>query len=146
MRDVSGVWLKIRTLKYHFLGDFDKEMLKLHNGGKLLNTLHINRLIENSIDKIIAFMRSDFLFVFNFHPVTSYTDYGIPVTGKFKVILDTDNPAFGGFDRIDRSIIYRAIKKSDKININEPYRLYLYLPSIFAIVLKKEPIRKVTDI
>jgi len=138
--------VKNKNLKYHFLGDFDKEMLKLDNGGKLLNTLYINRLIENSIDKIIAFMRSDYLFVFNFHPVTSYTDYGIPVTGKFKVILDSDNPAFGGFDRIDRSIIYRAIKKIDRININEPYRLYLYLPARTAIVLKKEPIRKVTDI
>ena len=138
--------VKNKNLKYHFLGYFDKEMLKLDNGGKLLNTLYINRLIENSSDKIIAFMRSDYLFVFNFHPVTSYTDYGVPVTGKFKVILDTDNPAFGGFDRIDRSIIYRAIKKIDRININEPYRLYLYLPSRTAIVLKKEPIRKVTDI
>jgi len=138
--------VKNTNLKYQFLREFDKEMLKLNNEGKLLNNLYINRIIENSGDKIIAFIRGDYLFVFNFHPVNSYTDYGITVTGKFRVILDSDNPAFGGFNRIDRSIVYRTIKKGNILSINEPYRLYLYIPSRTALVLKKEPVRKVTDI
>jgi 1,4-alpha-glucan branching enzyme len=84
--------------------------------------------------------------VFNFHPQTSFTDYGIPVKGKYKIIVDTDDPEFGGFDRIDRSAIYTSIKKAERHALNVPFYLYLYLPSRTALVFKKEPIRKATEI
>lgn len=138
--------VKNKNLKYCLLAEFDRQMLKLNNGGKLLKSCQINRIIENSHDKIIAFSRGDYLFVFNFHPVISYTDYGIPVTGKFRIVLDSDESAFGGFDRIDRSIVYKAIKKTERYTIHEPFRLYLYLPSRTAIVFRKEPVKRVTDI
>lgn len=138
--------VKNQNLKYSQLAEFDRQMLKLQTEGRVLENPSVIRIIENSHDKIIAFMRGDYLFVFNFHPVLSYTDYGIPVTGKFKVVLDSDDPAFGGFNRIDRSIIYKSIKKSARLSINEPYRLYLYLPSRTALVFKKEPVKRVTDI
>jgi 1,4-alpha-glucan branching enzyme len=135
-----------KGLKYHFLGDFDREMIGLNRKGLLLDERHINRLVENNHDKVIVFSRGDYLFVFNFHPVNSYTDYGISIAGKFKAVLDTDDASFGGFNRIDKSIIYRAIRKEERQALNVPFRLYLYLPSRTAIVLKKEPIRKVTEI
>lgn len=138
--------VKSSLLKYRFLAEFDRQMLKLGNGGELLSIPFINRIAENTNDKIIAFMRGDYLFVFNFHPVLSYTDYGIPVTGKFRVTLDSDDPAFGGFNRIDRSIVYTSIKKGKRPGISEPFRLYLYLPSRTAIVFRKEPVKRVTDI
>ena len=77
---------------------------------------------------------------------TSFTDYGIPVNGKFRIVLDTDDPAFGGFDRIDRKTIYLSIRKAERNIINAPLYLYLYLPSRTALVFKKEPVRKATDI
>ncbi len=134
-----------KNLKYCQLAEFDRRMLKLDSEGRLLSSNDINRIMENSNDKIIAFTRGEYLFVFNFHPLNSYTDYGISITGKFRIVLDTDDPAFGGFDRIDRSILYTAIKKSEMYRINEPFRLYLYLPSRTAIVFKQEPVRKATD-
>ena len=91
-------------------------------------------------------MRGELLFVFNFHPTQSFTDYGIPVKGKFRIVLDTDDPDFGGFNRIDRNAVYLSIKKADRGIINAPVYLYLYLPSRTGLVFKTEPIRKATDI
>jgi 1,4-alpha-glucan branching enzyme len=135
-----------KDLKYHFLADFDREMLRLNKAYGILENNIINRISENNHDKVIAFTRGELLFVFNFHPTLSYTDYGIPVTGRFKITLDTDDPEFGGFNRIDRSVFYRSIRKTDKQTINVPFRLYLYLPSRTALVFIREAIKKVTDI
>lgn len=57
-------------------------------------------------DKVIAFERAGLLFLFNFHPVKSFTDYriGVEMPGAYKVILNSDDPAFGGFKRIDCSV------------------------------------------
>jgi 1,4-alpha-glucan branching enzyme len=135
-----------KDLKYHYLARFDNEMLKLNKEFKMLDDFFVTRLYENNNDKVIAFIRGEFLFVFNFHPSRSFTDYGIPLKGKFKIVLDTDDPAFGGFDRVDKKAIYSSIRKAERHTFNVPFRLYLYLPSRTALVLKKEPIRKATDI
>jgi 1,4-alpha-glucan branching enzyme len=135
-----------KDLKYYNLNKFDRKMIKLHTDFKILDDLMVNRIYDNNPDKILAFMRGELLFVFNFNPNISFTDYGIPVTGKFRVILDTDDPAFGGFDRIDRKTIYMSIRKGERNIINAPLYLYLYLPARTAIVFKKEPVRRATDI
>jgi 1,4-alpha-glucan branching enzyme len=137
---------KNKELKYHFLATFDKEMIHLNRENKLLENRHINRITENSFDKVIAFTRGNYLFVFNFHPTNSYTDYGITLTGKFKIVLDTDDSIFGGYNRIDRSIIYSSVRKAERHTLNVPFTLYLYLPSRTAMVFKKEPVKKVTEI
>ncbi|HVN58968.1 MAG TPA: alpha-amylase family glycosyl hydrolase [Bacteroidales bacterium] len=138
--------VKNRDLKYHFLGDFDKGMVSLDHNGKLLDDRYINRMIENSSDKVIAYTRGDYLFVYNFHPVRSYTDYGIQITGKFRLVLDTDDESFGGFDRLDKSVIYASVRKAERNTLNVPFMLYLYLPSRTALVFKKEPVKRVTDL
>ena len=135
-----------KELKYCYLSNFDRQMIRLHNEFRLLDDLFVNRIYENSYDKVIAFTRGEFLFVFNFHPSSSFTDYGIPIKGKFNVFLDSDDPDFGGFDRIDRKTLYFSLKKAERPVINMPFYLYLYLPSRTAIVLKKEPVKKATDI
>lgn len=137
--------LKDESLKYAYLAAFDREMLSLQNGYDILDH-PVVRIYENSSDKIASFSRGDLLFVFNFHPVKSFTDYGIPVQGKFRIILDSDDAAFGGFNRIDRNSLYLSIRKAARQTLATPYYLYLYLPSRTAIVLKREPVRKVSDI
>jgi 1,4-alpha-glucan branching enzyme len=133
-------------LKYHSLLEFDRKMLKLNTDFKILNDLAVYRIYENNSDKVLAYMRGELLFVFNFNPSVSYTDYGIPVTGKFTVALDTDDPAFGGFDRIDKNEVYISIRKAQRNIINAPLYLYLYLPARTALVFKKEPVKRATDI
>ncbi len=135
-----------KDLKYFSLSKFDKHMVKLHHDFKILDHQYISRIYENSADKVIAYMRGDLLFVFNFHPNTSFTDYGIPIQGKFKIVLDSDDSIFGGFDRIDRKSVYLSQRKAERNIINAPLYLYLYLPSRTAIVLKKEAVRKATDL
>jgi 1,4-alpha-glucan branching enzyme len=135
-----------KNLKYYYLGQFDRSMLKLHQDHRLLDNPYVQRIYDNNNDKIIAFTRGDFLFVFNFHPTLSFTDYGIPVQGRFRIVLDTDDPDFGGFNRIERNRIYLSIKKAERNIINAPLYLYLYLPSRTAFVFKKEPVRRATDI
>jgi 1,4-alpha-glucan branching enzyme len=135
-----------KALKYNSLGEFDKKMVNLHNDYKLLDNLYVNRLYENNNDKVIAFLRGDLLFVFNFHPNHSFTDYGIPVQGRFKIVLDTDDQQFDGFNRIDRKPVYLSVKKAERNIINAPLYLYLYLPSRTGIVFKREPVRRATDI
>jgi 1,4-alpha-glucan branching enzyme len=137
---------KNKDLKYHFLAAFDKEMLLINRENKLLVNSNINRITENNFDKVIVFSRGDYLFAFNFHPKNSFTDYGIPLTGKFKIILDSDDSRFGGFNRIDRSIIYSSVRKADRQTINVPFTLYLYLPARTALIFKRQPVRKVTEI
>jgi len=135
-----------KDLKYHYLANFDKEMVNLHNNFNMLDIPYIGRIYENNHDKVITYSRGDLLFVFNFNPTISFTDYGIPVKGKYKIVLDSDDPAFGGFDRIDRKVIYTSIKKAERQTLNVPFYLYLYLPSRTALVFKEEPVKRATDI
>lgn len=132
-------------LKYYYLGKFDQGMVDLHNRFNLLDNPWIDRIYENNSDKVIAFTRGELLFVFNFNPVTSFTDYGIPIEGRFRIVLDTDDPEFGGFDRIDRTRVYISFRKAER-NISVPLYLYLYLPSRTGFVFKREPVRRATDI
>jgi 1,4-alpha-glucan branching enzyme len=135
-----------KNLKYFSLAKFDRNMIKLHHDYKILDNRNVERVYENNADKIIAFKRGDFLFVFNFHPTTSFTDYGIPIKGKFRIVLDTDDSLFGGFNRVDRSTVYLSIRKAERNIINAPLYLYLYLPSRTALVFKQEPVKKATDL
>jgi len=133
-------------LKYSYLLKFDNAMVKLHKEYKFLDEPGVFRIYENDYDKVIAFIRGDLLVVFNFHPVKSFTDYGIPVKGKFRIVLDSDDPAFGGFDRVNRSAFYTSARKTERPTLDQPFYLYLYLPSRSAMVLKREQVKKATDI
>jgi len=54
--------------------------------------------------------------------------------------------AFGGFSRIDSKTVYLSIRKAERNIINAPLYLYLYLPARTALVFKKEPLKRATDI
>jgi 1,4-alpha-glucan branching enzyme len=92
-------------------------------------------------DLVIAFKRQELLFVFNFHPSSSFTDYGLAVdAGKYSTVLCSDDPEFGGFDRYDSKIVHRTqVEPSFGLKQN----LKLYLPSRTALVLKRSEIPKV---
>ena len=55
---------------------------------------------------MVVFERGNLLFVFNFHPINSYTDYrvGTDWGGEYRVILSSDDVEFGGHGRIDKSV------------------------------------------
>jgi len=127
-----------KNLKYEYLGNFDKAMIHLIADIKNFQKTPIIKLWDNSGDQILAFQRDDLIFVFNFNPVKSFTGYGIltPNPGEYKIVLNTDNPAFGGFGLIDESQIH--FTQPDPLYKKEKKEwLKLYLPARTAIVLQK---------
>ena len=128
-------------LRYHFLADFDRDMIKLFLDKNILDNSYCNLYLENRGDQVLAFERKGYLFVFNFNPVKSFTGYGINISpGKFEIVLNTDSLKYGGFGLIDESMVYFA-EKSNKLS--SPDYLRLYLPSRTGIVLRKIPPRSI---
>ncbi len=127
-----------QDLKYHYLGDFDKAMIRLIKGIKNFQKLPILKLWDNNGDQVLAYQRKDYIFVFNFNPEKSFNGYGIltPYPGEYKVVLNSDSPAFGGFGLNDDSQIH--FTQSDPLYKKEKKEwLKLYLPARTAMVLKK---------
>ena len=59
--------------------------------------------LKHEGDKVIVFERAGLLFVFNFHPTESFTDYrvGVEEPGEYSVVLTSDEKKFGGFENVD---------------------------------------------
>ncbi|MDB5183840.1 MAG: 1,4-alpha-glucan branching protein 1,4-alpha-glucan branching enzyme [Candidatus Saccharibacteria bacterium] len=113
-----------KKLKYHYLGEFDHDMIEQ----LFVVSDEVDYTLSNDGDYVVSFMRGNLLFAFNFHPEKSFTDYPLPARqGNYEVALSSDDPKYGGFDRIDTSITYPA-------GVNE--RVKVYLPARTAIVLK----------
>jgi 1,4-alpha-glucan branching enzyme len=122
-------------LKYQYLGNFDRAMIQLLRSEKNFQQSPIIKLWDNDGDQVLAFMRKDLIFVFNFSPNRSYTDYGfLAPAGEYKIILNTDNPQFGGFGSVDENIHH--LTQFDPLYKNEKKEwLKLYLPARSALVL-----------
>ena len=126
-------------LCYHYLGDFDREMLTCLKQIKSMPKCPVVEIWHNDDDQILAYSRSDTVFVFNFSPTRSYTDYGFMVPeGEYDVILNTDAKAFGGNGLADDSVPHLTnfdplLKRDGK------GWLKLYIPARSAVVLKKKP-------
>jgi len=124
-------------LKYKYLNRFDNAMVKLIEGSYDFQARPVEKLWEKDDDQVLAFMRGDLVFVFNFSPFKSFTDYGfLAPEGEYEVLLDSDAKCFGGFGNID-----------DKVHhFTSPDPLYqptgkgwlkMYLPARTAQVLRK---------
>ena len=127
-----------KELCYHWLGDFDRKMIEVMKSQKDFNLTPVQEIWINEGDQIMAFMRGDLLYVFNFSPTRSYTDYGFLVPlGEYNVVLNTDSPDYGGFGFSDDSVAHFT-------NFDPMYAgdgkgwLQLYIPARSAVVLKKK--------
>jgi len=123
---------------YHNLGLFDQKMIELINSVPEFNKTGIYQLWDKEGDQVVAYQRNDLVFVFNFNGTKSFTDYGIlaPI-GSYKVILNTDNMAFGGFGLVDENLTYFTVP-DENVTATEKEWLKLYLPARSALVLKKQ--------
>ena len=126
-----------KDLCYHWLGDFDREMLKVIKSQKNFQNTPVQEIWHNDGDQILAFMRGDLIFVFNFSPTQSFTDYGFLVpTGSYDVVLNTDSKDFGGFGFADDSVTH--LTNFDPLYVKDHKEwLKLYIPARSAVVLKK---------
>lgn len=126
-----------KDLKYHYLGDFDKAMLALITSVKKFEKTEIIKLWDKDEDQILAFMREDLLFVFNFNPDKSFSDYGfLAPEGKYKVVLNSDSLDFGGNGLMDDKVEHFTIHDGLYAKDNKGW-LKLYIPARTAFVLRK---------
>lgn len=120
-------------LRYRFLNNFDRALNETEDKYHWLPAPPGYVSWKHEDDKVIAFERAGVLFVLNFHPFKSFSDYeiGIETPGKYKVVLDSDAEEFGGHKRIDRGV--------DIFTFNKPFAgrrnsIKAYIPSRVGLI------------
>ncbi len=123
-------------LKFHFLADFDQAMVNLIREKNIIGHVPVTFRLIHDGDKMIAFERNGLLFVFNFHPNQSFSDYAIDVSpGSYRMALNTDAPEFGGFDLVDPDQWYHSFEYNDGENVRN--QIMVYIPARTAFILER---------
>jgi len=127
-----------KELCYHYLGDFDKKMLEVIKSEPHFNDTPLKEIWHNDTDQILAFSRNQLIFVFNFSPTHSFSDYGFLVpNGTYNVVLNTDSWEYGGFGFVDENV--KHITLADPLYEKDGKGwLKLYIPARSALVLRKK--------
>lgn len=88
-------------LRYKFLNEFDRSMQWNEEKYGWLHSPQAYISLKNETDKVLVFERAGLLWIFNFHPTKSFTDYrvGVEQGGVYRIIIDTDDPQYGGLGR-----------------------------------------------
>ncbi|KAJ7653473.1 glycoside hydrolase family 13 protein [Mycena rosella] len=124
------------VLRYRYLNAFDGAMN--HMAGKYgwLEAPQAYVSLKNEADKIVVYERAGLLFVFNFHPTNSYTDYrvGVEEPGKYAVVLTSDEKRFGGFANVSLGGEYLTTNLAWN---NRANFLQVYIPARTCLVLAK---------
>lgn len=117
------------NLRYCDLNKFDKAMIDLVSHMDLTDFSYIRTDEEH---KIISYIRDDKLFVYNFSH-NSYADCQVASPCRdYRIVLSTDKPEFGGFNRVDTKMTYRGNQGKDTGYVS------LYLPARTALVLEPD--------
>ncbi|OQO00056.1 1,4-alpha-glucan-branching enzyme [Cryoendolithus antarcticus] len=124
-------------LRYKFLNEFDSKMQWTEEKYGWLHSPQAYISLKNESDKVIVFERAGLLWIFNFHPSSSFTDYrvGVEQAGTYKIVLNSDDPEFGGLGRVknDGRFFTTDFKWNERKNF-----VQVYIPTRTAIVLALE--------
>ncbi|WP_303310642.1 alpha-amylase family glycosyl hydrolase [Hymenobacter sp. BT730] len=120
-------------LKYQYLLAFDKAMVTTARNQRLLAAGPAHELNIDSNNQVLIFERAGLIFVFSFHVDRSVFDYRffVPQAGRYRIILNSDDAQFGGFQRVDDGLTYETFAE-DGVN-----KLSLYVTSRTALVLQR---------
>ncbi|GGG56456.1 alpha amylase C-terminal domain-containing protein [Hymenobacter glacieicola] len=120
-------------LKYQYLLNFDRAMIGLAKSSRVLAGGPAHELNIDSHNQVLIFERGNLLFVFSFHVDRSVPDYRfyVPQPGRYRILLNSDDADFGGFQRIDTALTYETFEE-DGVN-----KLSLYVTSRTALVLAR---------
>lgn len=126
-------------LLYPLLNRFDQKMIHLIKQERTLEQEWTYLIFEHPGDQVLVFGRGDLIFVFNFNPSTSFSDYGFSLNaGKFRIVLSSDHPDYGGLGLVDTNMTYYSIADGQG-----GHWLKIYIPARTALVFKRMPIRGV---
>ena len=134
-------------LRYQYLHNWEIAMNKLEEVFKFISNKHNYISTKHEDDKVIAFEKGPLLFVFNFHPVKSFTEYPIGTKWKSRhiIIMDSDELRFLGQERL--KLGHSKFCSAEKEEFNKrPYNIKLYLPSRTCMVLIAEENMKKYDL
>jgi 1,4-alpha-glucan branching enzyme len=96
-----------KRLAYYYLNEFDRDMISLVKKHDLFREEYPYAIVKNVPDQVLVYRRNGLIFVFNFNPVQSFTDYGFEAEkGKYEIILNSDSPKYLGHNRIDENTEY----------------------------------------
>ncbi|HPC37834.1 MAG TPA: alpha-amylase family glycosyl hydrolase [Exilispira sp.] len=124
---------KDENLKFKFLFNFEKQMIKLYKSIHNFLESKIEYLNVDNKEKLITFIKDNIVYAFNLNPDKSFEKYRIK-SGKAKnysLIFSSDDKEFGGFDRVDKTILYPVFES------NNEYNLFIYLPARTALAFEK---------
>uniref|UniRef100_A0A6U4WMG1 1,4-alpha-glucan branching enzyme n=1 Tax=Hemiselmis andersenii TaxID=464988 RepID=A0A6U4WMG1_HEMAN len=124
-------------LRYIHLNNFDAAMHGLEQTFPfLVEDCHEYVSLKNEGDKMIVAEKGELLFVFNMHPSNSYQGYRVGTSwgGKYKIVLDSDWPEFGGHYRNDR---HQVLHAKNEQWCGRPHYLEIYSPSRTVMVFAK---------
>ena len=127
-----------QLLRYRFLNDFDRAMQWAEEKYGWLHSPQAYISLKNESDKVIVFERAGLLFIFNFHPSSSFADYrvGVEEAGTYRIVLNTDSTKFGGLGRVQEDGA-RFFTTDFAWNGRKNF-LQVYVPNRSAIVLAQE--------
>lgn len=120
-------------LKYKYLAAFDEAMVKTMKDNHVLEAMPAQSINIDMDNKVMVFERNNLIFILNFSHDKSIPNYRFPVhiAGKYKVVLNSDEPQFGGFDRVDSKMTYETINEGGKTILS------IYTTNRTGLVLKK---------
>jgi 1,4-alpha-glucan branching enzyme len=122
-------------LFFSCLFEFDRQMVALVKTHDLFASSEMVLLHLHEADKVIAFQRNQLIFVFNFHPSCSFTDYGMDMPpGEYQMIFNSDESRFGGQQRLLKDQSHFTLH--DPVNFGQRNLIRLYLPTRTALVLR----------
>ncbi|MCK9522928.1 MAG: alpha-amylase family glycosyl hydrolase [Proteobacteria bacterium] len=125
-------------LRYHFLSDFDRDMMGLCRDHFLLGNPDLQMVHEHVDDQVLAFRRGSLYFVFNFNPTQSFDRYGLRVpAGAYRLLLDSDAAKYGGYDRIAAPQTFFSMPAFPGAGADQ-HMIQLYIPARCALVLEAE--------
>ena len=120
------------NLRFRFLNVFDKSMIQMVNDTCVFHW-HPEPLVRDNERQVLIFTRGDYLFVFNFNPEKSFPDYVFDApSGKYTMVLNTDNKNFDGVGRIDEEVEHFTRYVSPGRG-----QLSLYVPARTGFVLRR---------
>uniref|UniRef100_H2Z9R6 1,4-alpha-glucan branching enzyme n=1 Tax=Ciona savignyi TaxID=51511 RepID=H2Z9R6_CIOSA len=123
-----------QMLRYKFLYHFDAAMQNTESKYGWLSAPQAYVSRKHSGDKVMVFERAGVLFLFNFHSIQSFTGYrvGVQNPGKYRIVLDSDEPKFGGHDRNDKSVCFFT----EEMHFDgRNHSMLVYLPCRCAMIM-----------
>ena len=123
-------------LKYQWLENFDRAMLKFARKHRVLNKPQAVNLWIDQTNKIISFAKGDLLYLFNFNTTKSdpkfFMHAHITGAGNYRAIFSSDDAEFGGLERVSKDYVYHAKEIPEKGTGFE-----VYIPCRTAVVFQR---------